>query len=122
MSLILDLELLIEKLKREPGEEVFKIRRQIEKCREHYLKQGNAIPVTKKFELQCKDCGSTMLQEDDYYLHLRKSHTYSDEEAAKEATNPRHGHEQSLQQLEALLTEFTDYYLEEPNYGFVEPT
>jgi hypothetical protein len=115
MSLILDLEELIEQLKREPGQEVFAVRRRIEKCRATYLKQGNAIPIVKPLEINCLECGSTMTREDDLYLHLRKSHHYSDEDASSEATNPRHDYESSLQKLEALLTEFTDYYLEEPS-------
>ena len=117
MSLITDLELLIEQLKREPGDEVFRIRRRIEKCRANYLKQGNAVPIVKKFELACIECGSTMLREDDYYLHLRKTHGCTDEEASAKTVEPHQDYEQSLQQLEALLTEFTDHYLEEPNNG-----
>ena len=117
LSLILDLELLIEKLKREPGDEIFRVRRQIEKCRANYLKQGNAVPIVKKFEITCSDCEATMSRADDYYLHLRKSHNYSDEDASKMTVIPQQNYEQSLQQLEALLTEFTDHYLEEPNSG-----
>ena len=114
MSLILDLELLIEQLKREPGDEVFRIRRRIEKCRETYLKQGNAIPITKSLEIKCCFCNEVFLREDDLYLHLRKKEGCSDEDASAKTILSRHGYEQSLQQLDALLTEFTDCYLEEP--------
>ena len=56
-------------------------------------------------------------REDDLYLHLRKKEGYSDEDASSETTTSRYDYESSLQKLEALLTEFTDYYLEEPNSG-----
>jgi len=113
MKLLQNLEKLIEELKREPGDEVFRIRRRIEKCREQHLKQGNAIPILKPLEIKCCECGMIFIREDDLYLHLRKKEGYSDENASTETTNPRLGYESSLQKLEALLTEFTDYYLEE---------
>lgn len=115
MTLIQDLEQLIAELKREPGDEIFHIRRRIEKCRENYLKHGNAIPVIKPLEIKCLECQMVFSREDDLYLHLRKKEGYSDEDASTETIKSRHGYESSLQQLEALLTEFTDYYLEEPS-------
>ncbi len=114
MKLLQNLEKLIDELKREPGEEVFRIRRRIEKCRELHLKQGNAIPILKSLEIKCCECGMVFPREDDLYLHLRKKEGYPDEDASSETLNSRYGYESSLQKLEALLTEFTDYYLEEP--------
>lgn len=116
MSLIIDLEAYIEELKHQPGNEIFKIRRKLEGIRALYLKRGNAIPVTKKFELHCKDCGSSMLREDDYYLHLRKSHNYSDQDAAIETVNPKREFEINLHTLDSLLTDYTEHYLDDGHY------
>ena len=107
---------LIEELKRQPGDEVFTIRRKLEKIREIELKRGNAIKVTKEFVLSCTECNSTMLREDDYYLHLRKSHDYSDESASAETVKPRQKFQMHMQTLENLLTNYTEHYLDDGHY------
>ena len=92
---------------------VFTARRRLEAAQNDYLKQGDRVEVTKKFKLCCTECNAEQMREEDYYLHLRQKHDYSDEDAATESNNPRANYEQGLQQLRELLAEYTETYLED---------
>jgi len=92
---------------------VFLARRALQKAQNDYLKQGDRVEVTKEFELCCKECNAVQLREEDYYLHLRQKHDYTDEEAAEESNNPRANYEQGLQQLKELLATYTETLLED---------
>ena len=99
-----------------PGR-LYTLRRKLEYGLFDYIKQGNRIPVVNKFKILCRDCGNTQLREEDYYLHLRKDHNVTDQEAAIEANRPRTEHDEQIQQLSDLLEQFTDFQLEEKCYG-----
>ena len=86
---------------------LFTIRRRLKAVQHEYNKQGDRIPVTKKFVIRCCECSEEMLRQDDYYLHLRKEHNCSDEEASKKTIQPLTDYEQGIAKLKELLAEFT---------------
>lgn len=92
---------------------IFKVRRSLQIAQNEYLKQGDRVLITKKFELRCCECNEKQSTEDEYYLHLRQKHNYPDEDASVQTTNPRHGYDTGLQELRNLLSEYTDTLLEE---------
>lgn len=96
-----------------PRKSIFEARRKLQAAQDDYLKQGDRIEITKKFEIRCTECNELQMREEDYYLHLRQKHQYPDEDAATESNNPRTNYEQGIQQLRELTAEYTEALLEE---------
>jgi hypothetical protein len=115
MKFLEDIELIIEKL--HTTTDLYVIRRLLEAARNDYIKQGDRIKISKPFEIICKECQAKQLRTEDYYVHLRKQHQYSDEEASTTATEPVRDYETGITHLNDLLTEFTEARLEENHYG-----
>jgi len=97
-----------------PG--IYQIHRDLEEALFEYMKQGNRIPIRHKFEILCRDCGEKQLNTESYYLHLRKEHNGTDQQAAIEANVPHTEYEKLIQLLSDLLEQFTDFQLEEKCY------
>lgn len=96
---------------------LFPLRRKLQSSQNEYLKQGDRIPITKVFVLSCTECDETQVNEEGYYLHLRKQHLMEDQEASMRAHEPRMEFESGLNDLSRLLTEYTETMLEEKPYG-----
>lgn len=112
-------EKVIQKMKRlqerfqgDDALDVFKLRRELEAAVFEYHKQGERIPI-REFELECELCGADMMNEDEYYLHLRKTHSTPDNEAVEITNRPRTEYEAETNQLSSLLSKYTDYDLED---------
>ena len=97
-----------------PGR-LFTIRRRLQAAQNEFIKQGDRVLISKQFEIQCIECKQIQINEDNYYLHLRQQHKYTDEDAASETSNPRHNYDLGIFELRKLLTEYTDTLLEETN-------
>lgn len=95
-----------------PGR-LFTIRRRLQEAQNDYLKQGDRVLITKEFKIECTECNQPQMREEDYYLHLRQKHKYSDEEAASESNEPLRNYEEGIQSLKKGLREFTQVMLEE---------
>lgn len=92
---------------------VFTARRYLQAGLFEAEKQGSRIAVRKEFEMICEVCKKVMTGEEEYYLHLRKAHKISEQEAAEHSNKPRGEYETDIQELRRLLAEYTDSDLED---------
>jgi hypothetical protein len=53
------------------------------------------------------------MRDEDYYLHLRKTHNYSDDDASVEANNPRRDYDAGLVELKRLMAVYTETLIED---------
>ena len=97
----------------ESAKGVYKLRRELQEAQNEYLKQGERIPISTKFEIRCCECDQVQLREEDYYLHLRHDHQYPDEDAATESNNPRSNYDSDLAQLRRLIAQYTGALLQD---------
>lgn len=110
---------VVEQLRKLEGSnrKLYPLRRKLQEAQNDFIKQGERVKITKEFELHCIECGEKQLREEDYYLHLRQQHQYSDEDAASEANEPLRNYELGIQDLKKGLREFTDTLLEDTIHG-----
>jgi len=107
------IDAVVDEMRELEGEQIFTLRRRLQEAQNDFLKQGERIPITNKFKINCKECGSEQLAEEHYYLHLRQKHQYADEDAVEESNRPRIEYESGLQDLNNLLREYTEVQLED---------
>jgi hypothetical protein len=93
--------------------ELYKARRYLQTGLFEHEKQGERIPVRKTFVMQCEICKTPIDGEEAMYLHLRKKHKVSEEEAALGANVQRDAYQKDLGELRRLLAEYTDADLED---------
>jgi hypothetical protein len=112
-GVVRELKQLQERLEGTDAVAVFQVRRKLEKAIFEHHKQGERIPLRTSFELRCEVCGVEQDNEDQYYLHLRKAHKIADHDAVDKANKQRGDYTEDVQNLRRLLTQYTDFDLED---------
>ena len=95
------------------GDEIFKITRKLERACNDLMHQGTRIAVTSNFVYQCPKCAIDLENSDMLYVHYRKSHSDSDDEAAAIAHKSKQEYDDDIVNLRNLLIKHTKIMLEE---------
>ena len=89
------------------------IRRQLERAQEEFIKQGSRIQITKKLQYECPQCHAIQPDSEVLYLHLRKKHQASDDEANTYVAGLEHEFHKEVNMLKQLLRKYTGSLLSE---------
>jgi hypothetical protein len=92
-------------------DEAHTLRQHVENYRTELVKQGLRIPITRK-PYDCSLCSAQFSEPDELGAHLRDTHEYTAEDVFVSITNALIEYEVGLNDLQGLLSEYTEAKLD----------
>ena len=93
---------------------VYPVRRRVERIYHDWLKTGQLVPISHKYNISCVECEQDMASIMAYYCHLVAVHEYEAAQAEETAAEPEVIYQREVKELQELLNKYTDVQLEEP--------
>lgn len=89
------------------------IRRQLETAQEDFIKRGNRLQISRPLQYECPTCHKIQPDSEVLYLHMRKNHNHSDDEANTYVAELEGNYHKEVNLLKQLLRKYTGSLLNE---------